>query len=271
MKTENNMVISVNHISKSFGDRNVLDDVTMHVNHKEIVSVLGISGSGKTTLFNLISGVLPCNEGEIVTNSKIGYMMQKDLLMPWKTVMENIALPLILKGVDKNTANNTVHSFLEQFGLKNTENEYPNALSGGMRQRASLLRTYLFSGEILLLDEPFSSVDAITRHQLHQWLLAIYEELSLSILLITHDIEEALLLSDRIYVLSGSPASVVAEIIITDPRTGRFDGLASEERNKAREKIYSLLEGEAKESNDEVEKRRERITRKIIRKNNKEE
>lgn len=244
MNSSESFVIEVDKVSKSFGDHKILDRISMNVKHHEIVSVLGISGSGKTTLFHLISGMLSPEEGLIETDSKIGYMMQKDLLMPWKTVIDNIALPLLLKGVNKREAYKKVSGYFGQFGLTGTSGFYPNMLSGGMRQRAALLRTYLQSGEVLLLDEPFSSVDAITRHQLHRWLLEIFNKLSLSILLITHDIEEALLLSDRIYVLAGNPAGIAKEIRISDPRTGRFDGLSSEERNHAREMIYSILEGE---------------------------
>lgn len=244
MDSSESFVVKAVNVSKSFGAHKILDKISMNVRNHEIVSVLGISGSGKTTLFHLISGMLTPEEGIIETDSKIGYMMQKDLLMPWKTVIDNIALPLILKGVNKKDAYKKVSSYLGQFGLTGTGDFYPNTLSGGMRQRAALLRTYLQSGEVLLLDEPFSSVDAITRHQLHRWLLEIFNELSLSILLITHDIEEALLLSDRIYVLAGNPAGIAQEIIISDPRTGLFEGLTSDERNHARETIYSILEGE---------------------------
>jgi len=239
-------VITVSQVSKRFGDHPVLENVSMHVNHREIVCVLGISGSGKTTLFNLISGMMQPEEGEIITDSKIGYMMQKDLLMPWKTVMDNIALPLLLQGMDKKSAMAKVSYYMDQFGLSGKDGDYPNVLSGGMRQRAALLRTYMQSGEVLLLDEPFSSVDAITRHQLHRWLLGIFNDLSLSILLITHDIEEALLLADRIYVLAGTPACIAAEISLSSPRTGRFEALTSEDSNRVRERIYAVLEGELK-------------------------
>ena len=248
---ESTPVITVSQVSKRFGYHPVLDRVSMHVNHREIVCVLGISGSGKTTLFNLISGMLEPEEGEIITDSKIGYMMQKDLLMPWKTVMDNIALPLLLQGVDKKSAMAKVSDYLDQFGLSGKSGDYPNVLSGGMRQRAALLRTYMQSGEVLLLDEPFSSVDAITRHQLHRWLLEIFNDLSLSILLITHDIEEALLLADRIYVLAGTPAGIAAEIPVASPRTGRFEGLTSEDSNRVRERIYAVLEGELKKDENE--------------------
>jgi ABC-type nitrate/sulfonate/bicarbonate transport system ATPase subunit len=236
-------VIRLTDVSKSFGERKILSGVCLALSRNELVSVLGISGSGKTTVFHLIAGMIPPDRGSIETCGKIGYMMQKDLLMPWKTVMENIALPLILQGKKKEEATRIVSSHLPHFGLTGTCDLYPDALSGGMRQRAALLRTYLLSGNVLLLDEPFSSVDAITRHQLHRWLLEIRKELSLSILLITHDVEEALILSDRIYVLAGSPAGIVEEIRLTDPTRTGIDH-HRQKHQTARERIYEILESE---------------------------
>lgn len=244
MDSDRRLVIEVNKAQKSFGDHIVLEDITMHVCHNEIVSVLGISGSGKTTLFNLISGVASADRGTVSSDSKIGYMMQKDLLMPWKTVEENIAIPLILKGIPKKTAYTKVGGYLENFGLKGTQKQYPDSLSGGMRQRAALLRTYMISGEVLLLDEPFSSVDAMTRHRLHRWLLSIFKKMELTILIITHDVEEALLLSDRIYILAQSPSRIVDEIALT-PK-GLLNGNCGTITDKAaaRSKIFEVLENE---------------------------
>lgn len=244
MQTAKPKIIDVKNVGKSFGERLVLRDVTMHVKHDEIVSVLGISGSGKTTLFHLIANMLLPDEGSIDTSINIGYMMQKDLLMPWKTVIENVALPLILRGEKKEEAYKKCESFLPKFGLAGTSKLYPQALSGGMRQRAALLRTYLQSGELFLLDEPFSSVDAMTRHQLHKWLLDIKAELSLSILLITHDIEEALILSDRIYILAGSPAGMVEEIDLSMFRDKKSDENYKSALKRARERIYEILDSE---------------------------
>ncbi len=242
---ERRNVIEVEGVHKSFGDRKVLEDICMHVCHHEIVSVLGISGSGKTTLFNLISGVAEADGGVIAADSKIGYMMQKDLLMPWKTVEENIALPLILKGMPKREAVGKIGEYLDSFGLRGTQKQYPDTLSGGMRQRAALLRTYMISGEVLLLDEPFSSVDALTRHRLHRWLLSIYGRMQLTILIITHDVEEALLLSDRIYILADTPSRIVGEIALTAKGlvNGGVQGTVTG-RDEARATIFGILEKE---------------------------
>ncbi|MHB8961646.1 MAG: ABC transporter ATP-binding protein [Saccharofermentanales bacterium] len=244
MDQDRRKVIEASHVQKSFGDHMVLEDITMHVCHNEIVSVLGISGSGKTTLFNLISGVSSADSGVIASESKIGYMMQKDLLMPWKTVEENIALPLILKGIPKKAAYLKIGSYLENFGLKGTQKQYPDSLSGGMRQRAALLRTYMISGEVLLLDEPFSSVDAMTRHRLHRWLLSIFNKMELTVLIITHDVEEALLLSDRIYILAENPSRIVDEIALTPKGLANGECPSITDKSAARNKIFEILEKE---------------------------
>jgi len=241
---ESQRIIETRAVGKGFGDRKVLSNLSLYVEKGETVSVLGISGSGKTTLFHIIAGMIESDSGEIERQVEMGYMMQKDLLMPWKTVIENIALPLILKGKKKLEAFSIVNEYMPQFGLSGTADLYPDALSGGMRQRAALLRTYLQSGELLLLDEPFSSVDAITRHQLHKWILEIKEKFSLSILLITHDVEEALVLSDRIYILSGTPASITDEIDLAAHKGENTSELYKSFTEKARDKIYKILESE---------------------------
>ncbi len=238
------MIIETISIEKGFGDRKVLSDLSLHVNKGETVTVLGISGSGKTTLFHIIAGMIESDSGIIDRQVEMGYMMQKDLLMPWKTVIENVALPLILKGKKKAEAFETANKYMPQFGLDGTAKLYPDSLSGGMRQRAALLRTYLQAGELLLLDEPFSSVDAITRHQLHKWIMEIKEKFSLSILLITHDVEEALVLSDRIYILSGTPASISEEIDLAAHKNEKTSELYKSFTDKARDKIYRILESE---------------------------
>ncbi len=215
------IAIEGKNLSKSYEDRQVLEAVNLHVTEGEIVSVLGISGSGKTTLFNLLAGLDTADTGSVYHKHDIGYMLQKDLLMPWKTIGENVALPLILKGRGKREALEEVGPYFKDFGLEGYLNSYPRALSGGMRQRAALLRTFLISGKIMLLDEPFSGLDAITRHNLHCWLHGLIKKMGLTVLLITHDIEEALSLSDRIYILSGLPASVKDEIRPVDKDSAR--------------------------------------------------
>lgn len=223
--------LTVERINKSYGNKDVLADISLHVPAGKIVSLLGPSGVGKTTLFNLIAGLELPDRGSIQLNNeeitdkrgKVSYMLQKDLLLPYKTMEENLALPLILKGVKKKAALKKVAAYLPEFGLSGVEKVYPNALSGGMRQRAALLRTYLFSGELILLDEPFSALDAITKRDLHQWFLQMQKEFSLTTLLITHDIDEAILLSDQIYLLAGSPGVIRETITVSRPENKEVD------------------------------------------------
>lgn len=223
--------LEVKNISKGFDGESVLQNVSIEMNEGEIVCLLGISGSGKTTLFNIISGLLPPDEGQILLDGEeitcksgyISYMMQKDLLLPYRTIEDNVALPLILKGVKKKVARVRVSPMFERFGLDGTQKKYPAQLSGGMRQRAALMRTYMFSQNIALLDEPFSALDALTKSSVHRWYLDVMEKIKLSTLFITHDIDEAILLSDRIYLLSGEPGKITGEIVVRQARP-RCDG-----------------------------------------------
>ena len=219
------------HITKQFDNRTIIQDISIELHDHEIVSLLGVSGSGKTTLFHIISGLLKPEEGQVLLNGTditgqagmISYMLQKDLLLPYRTIEDNVSLPLIIKGTKKRAAREIVRPYFEEFGLSGTEKKYPSQLSGGMRQRAALLRTYMFSNEIALLDEPFSALDTITKSAIHRWYLEVMEEIKLSTLFITHDIDEAILLSDRIYLLTGKPGQVTDEIIIKEPKPRRKD------------------------------------------------
>lgn len=214
------------NIKKSFDGQTIIRDISIELHDKEIVSLLGVSGSGKTTLFNVISGLLTPEEGKIILNGRditgesghISYMLQKDLLLPFRTIEDNVALPLVIKGMNKKEAREKVRPFFPEFGLSGTEKKYPSQLSGGMRQRAAFLRTYMFSNEIALLDEPFSALDTITKSSVHSWYLSVMEDIKLSTLFITHDIDEAILLSDRIYLLTGRPGTITDEIIISEPK-----------------------------------------------------
>ena len=212
-------------VCKRFGDTSVLNQISIEVFAGEHVTVLGPSGCGKSTIMNLLTGILQPDEGNVTVNGKIGYMQQKDLLLPWKTCLDNVILPDLLAGVSKEDAAKRAVSLFEVFGLKDYLHAYPGEMSGGMRQRASLLRTFFSSGDILLLDEPFGAVDSITRGNLQRWLLEVSKELGLTIFMITHDVEEAILLSDRIYVLSDKPAVVRDELVpdfSTDDKSDRL-------------------------------------------------
>ena len=212
--------LRVKNITVNFEEKSIIEDVTITLNEGEIVSILGVSGVGKTTLFNVIAGLInPCigtveldGENIIGKSGKISYMLQKDLLFPFKTILDNVSLPLILKGENKKKARERAGKYFSQFGLEGIENKYPKELSGGMRQRAAFLRTYMFSSEIALLDEPFSALDTITKQKIHTWYLDVVKKLNISILFITHDIDEAILISDRIYIISGKPGKIVNEI-----------------------------------------------------------
>lgn len=213
-------MIEIKNINYSFGDIQILKNINLTVNDNEIVSVIGSSGVGKTTLFNLIAGILDIQEGEILVNNdldykkSVAYMLQKDLLFEHKTVIENIILPLIINKIPKNIALKEAEEILKIFNLFDYADNYPKQLSGGMRQRVALIRTYMFKRNIFLLDEAFSALDAITKRELHNWYLNLAKEFKLTTVLITHDVEEAIFLSNRIYILANKPGEVVGEIKI---------------------------------------------------------
>lgn len=241
--------LKASNITVSFDGVNIIEDVSVYLNEGEVVSLLGVSGSGKTTLFNVLSGLrLPGSgnvvlDGEDITgkSGKMSYMLQKDLLLPYYTVLDNVALPLIVGGEKKKIAREKAAEHFAFFGLEGTEKKYPHQLSGGMRQRAAFLRTYLASDGVALLDEPFSALDTITKTAVHQWYLDIMKEIRLSSLIVTHDIDEAILLSDRIYILSGKPGKISDEIIIDLPKPRNNSLLMSEEFLTVKRKIVEKI------------------------------
>jgi ABC-type nitrate/sulfonate/bicarbonate transport system ATPase subunit len=222
-------LIETRGVGKSFGGVPVLDGVSISVREGETVSILGPSGSGKSTLMNIITGLIPADCGEIDVAGRIGYMQQKDLLLPWKTIMANVTLPQIIGGADRRGAEAEALPYFETFGIGGYERKYPRELSGGMRQRASFLRTFLTSGDVMLLDEPFGALDSITRGRRQQWLIEVKRKVGVTILLITHDVEEAILLSDRVYLLSDKPSRVRREIDIDFFRNEKTERLLSPE------------------------------------------
>ena len=239
--------LEVRNVSLSFGDKQVLRNVSIHLKEGELVCLLGVSGGGKTTLFNVISGLLHPDEGQVFLDGEdvtgqpghISYMLQKDLLLPYRTVEDNVALPLMLRGVKKKEARAQAVALFPQFGLEGTEKMWPGQLSGGMRQRAALLRTYLFSRNVALLDEPFSALDTLTKGAVHEWYLKVMDEIRLSTLFITHDIDEAILLSDRIYLLIDG--QVGEEIVVEAPRPRHVDFNLTPEFLEYKRRIMAAL------------------------------
>ncbi len=228
---------------------NVIENINLTLGKGELVSLLGVSGGGKTTLFNVIAGLNPPQTGEILLDGvniagipgKISYMMQKDLLLPYRTIEDNVALPLLIHGMKKAEARKKVGAYFTEFGIEGTQKQYPAELSGGMRQRAALLRTYMFSGDVALLDEPFSALDTLTKSEMHRWYLDVMESIKLSTIFITHDIDEAILLSDRIYLLGGRPGTIAEEIVIREPKPRRRDFNLTEDFLSYKRQILNFL------------------------------
>jgi len=229
----------------------VLSGIDLTVRDKQFVSVVGPSGSGKSTLFYMIGGLTPPTTGSVwldgsdVTGRRglISYMPQHDSLFPWRTVLDNVILSQEIAGVPKAEARRTAAEWLHRVGLGGYEQALPHQLSGGMRQRASFLRALLSPRELMCLDEPFGALDALTRLDMQQWLLRMWEESRRSVLFVTHSIEEALLLSDRVYVLAGRPA-VVADVVDVPFGRPRDETVTSERAFlDLKKRIYETLRG----------------------------
>lgn len=243
------LVLQAKDITHRYEHDTIIEDINLFLYEGEIVSLLGISGVGKTTLFHVLSGLLVPAKGSIYLEQqditgqagKISYMLQKDMLLPYFTIEDNIAMPLRIKGIAKKEARKRVQGYLEEFGLEGTGKKYPIQLSGGMRQRVAFLRTYLFSGRVALLDEPFSALDAITKSEMHSWYLKVMERIKIPTIFITHDIDEAILLSDRIYIMSGKPGRLTAEIVMKESKPRKTDFNLTNEFLEYKKQILGLL------------------------------
>lgn len=213
-------MLTINALNHNYNKYPVLKDITLSAESGQTVAILGTSGVGKTTLFNLIAGILPIQSGTIEIEGsqklkeKVAYMLQKDMLLAHKSIIENVMLPMLIQGQSKKEARKKARALLEQFDLDEWADYYTKALSGGMRQRIAFIRTTAFDRDWLLLDEAFSALDAITRRLMHHWFMDYRKQIQASTLLITHDVDEAIILSDKIYVLKGQPGEIVAEFHI---------------------------------------------------------
>ncbi len=227
----------------------VLDGVDFSADPGEFLSIIGTSGCGKSTLFRIISGLENDYTGKVLMKGcdirehqpRLAYMLQKDLLLPWRTVWQNVVLPLELAGTLKDADNDALMKMADEFGLLDFLKAFPDELSGGMRQRTALFRTWLMEGSMMLLDEPFGALDALTRNQMQDWLTGVWENHRKTVLFITHDIEEAAYLSDRVYVMSSRPGKLTAEVKIKLARPRRREMLYTSDFLDYKKQLMMLL------------------------------
>ena len=207
---------------------NALEGINLSIRENRFISLLGPSGCGKSTIFNIIAGLISPGTGDIYLDSQkitnmigfVCYMLQKDLLLPWRTVLDNVILGMELQGTPKSEARERARGYFDRYGLGGFEKQYPAALSGGMRQRAALLRSLLYDSDVILLDEPFGALDAQTRAHMQEWLLQIWTDFDKTVVFVTHDVEEAVYLSDEIFVMTARPGRIkeIVEVPIDRPR-----------------------------------------------------
>ncbi len=242
---------ALTHRFASAGDASVLAvaDVSLDVAPGRLVSLLGQSGCGKSTLFNIVAGLLTPTEGRVLLDGRditgraglVSYMLQKDLLLPWRTVLDNVVFGLEIQGVDRKTARRAAEPLMERYGLGAFKAHYPDSLSGGMRQRAALLRTLLCDNDVILLDEPFAALDAQTRFRMQQWLLTLWKDFDRTVLFVTHDVDEAVFLSDEICVLSPRPGRIADRFEVDLPRPRTRDVMTAPAFIRAKQRCLDLL------------------------------
>ncbi len=243
-------LLCLRDVALTRGDTHVLGGVSLHVDEGEFVSILGPSGAGKSTLFELLIGGLRPDAGEMAFDgrsfnrkeSPFAFMPQRDALMPWRRIIDNVTLGLEVQGLSRRAARERVRPLFPRFGLEGFERHWPAQLSGGMRQRAALFRTIVQDRRMMLLDEPFGALDAITRTEMQRWLERRWSRARWTTLLVTHDVREAVCLSDRIYVLSPRPAQVVAEFAVPLRRPRLRGGVPAEAHALEREILATLLD-----------------------------
>ena len=229
-----------------------LGGVNLTAKSGEFVVLIGPSGCGKSTLLNIICGLMDPDSGKVLLDGQpvqhrtglLGYMLQKDLLLPWRKVVDNVILGPEVSGLDSKAARQEAERLLPLFGLEGFEHSYPATLSGGMRQRTALLRTFLCKRNAMLLDEPFGALDALTRRGLQQWLLEVWSRFRQTILFVTHDVDEAVYLADRVYVMTSRPGRIKLELDVPLPRPRQRDMITSSEFAGLKERLLSSLQAE---------------------------
>lgn len=246
----NGIAIAVRDLKHSFDGRLVVDGVDVVVAAGEFVSIVGPSGGGKTTILKVLAGLVVPDSGraEVDGTSAIGtyglvaYMPQRDQLLPWRRALDNAILAAQIRGRNPSEARAHARALFAQFGLSGHERSWPSELSGGMRQRLALLRTFLAGFDTLLLDEPFSALDALTRRRMHTWLQEVWLADRRTVLMVTHDVDEALLLSDRVIVLTPRPARVAAVIESPFERPRTIDMIGTPEFVTAKTQVLRALD-----------------------------
>ena len=252
-------LLTLRDISKTFGTVKALDGLGVSIAPGEFVTVVGPSGCGKSTLFNIVAGLEEPDAGgqiEFLGKSckardllgQVSFMPQRDLLLPWRTVIDNAILAVEMEGARRSDARRHAFEMLPEFGLTGFESQYPHQLSGGMRQRVALMRTFMFNRDLMLLDEPFGALDALTRSMMQRWLLDVWQKHRRTILFITHDVDEALFLGDRVLVMSARPGHVKLEQAVELPRPRRADSVTSPEFIALKRLLLEAIEEESMKS-----------------------
>ncbi|WP_202913120.1 ABC transporter ATP-binding protein [Acuticoccus sediminis] len=252
-------IIELTSASKTFGETVAIDGLSLTIRPGELVTVVGPSGCGKSTLFNILAGLeepdagsalrfegRSCHAAELL--GRVAFMPQRDLLLPWRNVIDNAILALEIEGQNKKKARAEALKMLPEFGLSGFETKYPNQLSGGMRQRVALMRTFMFKRDLMLLDEPFGALDALTRTMMQRWLLDIWQKHRRTVLFITHDVDEALFLGDRVLVMTARPGRVKLEQPVTLERPRLPDVVTSAEFVRLKKVLLDAIEEESMKS-----------------------
>ncbi|GGK07112.1 ABC transporter ATP-binding protein [Pseudomonas matsuisoli] len=252
-------LLDLGGVSKTFGNVQALSGLNARIGTGEFVTVVGPSGCGKSTLFNIVAGLeepddgagiqfrgQSCKARDLLGN--VSFMPQQDLLLPWRTVIDNAILAIEMEGMPKAEARALALKMLPEFGLAGFEKQYPNQLSGGMRQRVALMRTFLFKRDLMLLDEPFGALDALTRTMMQRWLLDVWQKHNRTILFITHDVDEAIFLGDRVLVVTARPGKIKLELPVNLPRPRGAELVTSPEFISLKRTLLEAIEEESMKS-----------------------